>query len=305
MIFLLENDSLTEELVKQAIIAKDKPHLCIVGFSEFEKVSRKLGINEKTAQEIISSEISKFESHDGYDYIVLNIPDILDMKKEPQRVCLYFSGDLLVFVCNDDPVIAGIVDSIRTESIKNLSLSKILHLYFDKLTFDDSLDLRNLEQEIADIEDKLMLSKKIDLLELMTFRKKLLALKLYYQQLLEVYEGVEQNENDLIDSNEERNFRILSGRANRLYNGVLNLRDYVTQVREAYQTQMDISLNSIMKVFTVITSFFFPLTLIVGWYGMNLKMPEFGWRYGYLFVIGIIILTAVGTLLFFKRKKWL
>ncbi|MDD4096489.1 MAG: CorA family divalent cation transporter, partial [Oscillospiraceae bacterium] len=66
-----------------------------------------------------------------------------------------------------------------------------------------------------------------------------------------------------------------------------------------------INLNSIMKVFTVITSFFFPLTLIVGWYGMNLKMPEFGWRYGYLFVIGISVMTAIGTLLFFKRKKWL
>jgi len=54
-----------------------------------------------------------------------------------------------------------------------------------------------------------------------------------------------------------------------------------------------------------IASFFFQLTLIVGWYGMNLKMPEFGWRYGYLFVIGISVLTVVGTLLFFKKKKWL
>jgi magnesium transporter len=162
-----------------------------------------------------------------------------------------------------------------------------------------------LEEEISDLEDELMLFKKIDLIDIMTFRKKLLSLKLYYQQLLEVYEGIEQNENALIDLKEERNFRILSGRANRLYDGVLNLRDYVTQVREAYQTQIDINLNSIMKVFTVITSFFFPLTLIVGWYGMNLKMPEFGWRYGYLFVIGISILTAVTTLLYFKRKKWL
>ena len=305
MILLLENDTLTEDSIKRALTEKDKPHLCEFGFSEFEKVSHKLGISEKTTKDIFSSEISIFESHDGYDFIVLNIPDIVNMKKEPQRVCVYFSRNLLMFISNDDPVITNIVDSIRTEPLKNLSLSKIIHLYFDKLTYDDSLDLRNMEQEIADLEDELMLLKKIDLLDLMTFRKKLLSLKLYYQQLLEVYEGIEQNENALIDLKEERNFRILSGRANRLYNGVMNLRDYVTQVREAYQTQIDINLNSIMKVFTVITSFFFPLTLIVGWYGMNLKMPEFGWRYGYLFVIGISVMTAIGTLFFFKRKKWL
>ena len=78
--------------------------------------------------------------------------------------------------------------------------------------------------------------------------------------------------------------------------GVLNLRDYVTQVREAYQAQIDINLNKVMKIFTVITSIFLPLTLIVGWYGMNLKMPEYSWVYGYPFVIGLIVVTAEGKL---------
>jgi magnesium transporter len=131
-----------------------------------------------------------------------------------------------------------------------------------------------------------------------------LTLKLYYEQLLEIYEAIEQNENGLIDPRELRHFKILTGRANRLYNGVLNLRDYVTQVREAFQTQIDINLNSVMKVFTVITSVFFPLTFIVGWYGMNLRMPEFGWRLGYPFVVGIIVVTAAATLYYFKKKKW-
>ena len=107
----------------------------------------------------------------------------------------------------------------------------------------------------------------------------------------------------MIDQKELRQFKIQTSRANRLYNGVLNLRDYVTQVREAFQTQTDINLNSVMKVFTVITSIFFPLTLIVGWYGMNLRMPEFGRRYGYLFVIVISVITAAATLLHFKMKN--
>ena len=131
-----------------------------------------------------------------------------------------------------------------------------------------------------------------------------MTLKVYYEQLLEIYETIELNENGLIDQKELRQFKIQTSRANRLYNGVLNLRDYVTQVREAFQTQTDINLNSVMKVFTVITSIFFPLTLIAGWCGMNLRMPEFGRRYGYFFVIVISVITAAATLLYFKMKKW-
>ena len=90
-------------------------------------------------------------------------------------------------------------------------------------------------------------------------------LKAYYEQLLEIYETIELNENGLIGQKELRQFKIQTSRVNRLYNGVLNLRDYVTQVREAFQTQTDINLNSVMKVFTVITSIFFLLMLIFGW----------------------------------------
>ncbi len=196
------------------------------------------------------------------------------------------------------------ISDFQNEPPKKVSLAKILHQYFDRVTYDDSLTLKRIEQEISALEATLIESNKSDFLFLVSYRKRLLELKVYYEQLLEIFEAIEQNENGLIGISELRFFRILEGRANRLYNGVVNLRDYVTQVREAYQTRMDINLNSVMKVFTVITSIFFPLTLIVGWYGMNLRMPEFGWRYGYLFVIGLSAATAIATLFYFKKNKW-
>lgn len=287
-----------------AAFEQGKQYLWIIGTKELSAVSAALCLGETFIKEIQSGDVSKFESHEGFDFIALNIPADLFAEGESQRVCLYLSESVLVFFCDHDVVLEKMLSEYAAEPQKKLSLARILHQYFDRVTYDDSLTLKKIEQEISALEETLIVSKKSDFNFLTNYRKKLLELKTYYEQLLEIFEAIEQDENGLIGKTELRFFRILAGRANRLYNGVVNLRDYVTQVREAYQTQIDINLNSVMKVFTVITSVFFPLTLIVGWYGMNLKMPEFGWQYGYAFVIGISIATAIATLLYFKKKKW-
>ena len=80
----------------------------------------------------------------------------------------------------------------------------------------------------------------------------------------------------------------------------------MAHLREAYQSQLSIRQNDLMKVFTVVTAVFLPLTLLTGWYGMNFaSMPELRWRYGYPAVI-LLGAVIVGVLLYwFRRKKWL
>ena len=169
----------------------------------------------------------------------------------------------------------------------------------------DSLYLETLGQEITEIEESLITAKKKDYIkEIIKLRKKLLVLKRYYEQLFDLADSMEENENDLLSKRMVRYFHILTNRANRLSDSVSNLGDYVSQVREAYQTQVDISQNSVMKLFTVITSIFLPLTLIVGWYGMNFPMPEFEWAYGYPMVIIICATVALFSVIYFKKHKW-
>lgn len=289
---------------EQTALEPDKQYLWIIETDQLREAGATLRLSETLIREIQTGNDSKFESHEGFDFITLLIPADLFVEGKAQRVCLYMAENLIAFFCDHDIVLQKMISDFETEPLKKVSLAKIPHQYFDRVTYDDSLTLKRIEQEISALEATLIESNKSDFLFLVSYRKRLLELKVYYEQLLEIFEAIEQNENGLIGTSELRFFRILEGRANRLYNGVVNLRDYVTQVREAYQTRMDINLNSVMKVFTVITSIFFPLTLIVGWYGMNLRMPEFGWRYGYLFVIGLSAATAIATLFYFKKNKW-
>ena len=60
-----------------------------------------------------------------------------------------------------------------------------------------------------------------------------------------------------------------------------------------------------MGILTVVTTFFLPLTLITGWYGMNFEnMPELKWVYGYPMVIAVSLMIAVIEYVYFKRKKF-
>jgi magnesium transporter len=78
------------------------------------------------------------------------------------------------------------------------------------------------------------------------------------------------------------------------------------QLGDQYKANLDIRQNRIMTILTVVTTIFMPLTLIVGWYGMNFRyMPELEWRWGYPVIIVVTLLIAIGCLLFFKKKKWL
>jgi magnesium transporter len=67
-----------------------------------------------------------------------------------------------------------------------------------------------------------------------------------------------------------------------------------------------------MRVLTVISSIFIPLTFLAGIWGMNFdhsaspyNMPELGWRFGYFYALAMMLAVAIGMIIFFKRKKWL
>lgn len=297
-IYMLNEGNLipTEKISLNQLIILDNKELLL--YSEY------LSIPKRIAAECQTNQGTKFECYDGFDYIVLNLPQVLSLKGKPKHLCIYFSKNSLLFICEKPDFLINFINTLSNQ-IKIENLGKFLRLFLDHFTHDDRNVLIGIEEEIADLEEEFIVSIKNNLIDYISdSRRELLGLKQYYEQLLDIAEGIEENENKLIDQKELRYFKILTNRINRLLSNVLNLRDYLTQVREAYQAQLDISLNNVMKLFTVITSIFLPLSLIVGWYGMNLKMPEYKWIYGYPFVIILSLFVALGTLFYFKKNKW-
>ena len=91
-------------------------------------------------------------------------------------------------------------------------------------------------------------------------------------------------------------------------------RELTASLMEVYLSTISNHMNEIMKVLTVITTIFIPLTFIVGIYGMNFdyaggekpwNMPELHWRYGYPVCVGIMLTTALGMLVWFRKRRWI
>jgi len=89
-------------------------------------------------------------------------------------------------------------------------------------------------------------------------------------------------------------------------------REAARNIMDVYLSSINIRTNEIMRVLTVISSIFIPLTFIAGVYGMNFdpklspfNMPELEWPFGYPFAIFLMLAVAIGMIVFFKRKKWI
>ncbi|MDR2766696.1 MAG: magnesium/cobalt transporter CorA [Treponema sp.] len=98
-----------------------------------------------------------------------------------------------------------------------------------------------------------------------------------------------------------------------LHDNTIRASDMVDSNRELMADVMDVNFaavsgrtNRIMKVLTIISTIFIPLTFIVGVYGMNFsRMPELQSRYGYPLIWAVMIGIAAGMLIFFKRRRWI
>lgn len=114
------------------------------------------------------------------------------------------------------------------------------------------------------------------------------------------------SESDLIDESTHLFLRDVSDHAIRVMESIESYREIVTGLLDIYVSSVNNKMNEIMKVLTVFTSIFIPLTFISGIYGMNFEhMPELKWPWAYAVVWGLFITIPSVLLVFFKRKKWL
>lgn len=279
--------------------------LGVFSYEEAEGCAGRWGIDAEALDEARRFGYARYDSFENYDCISLEMQNFEDVLLSRGSVILYLEKGRAFFATSKTEEVEKVLLGAAEALGEKLSMNRLIYQFFEEQTKEDEIAFDNIEREILDLEQALIAAGKRDCVaEIISLRKRLMVLKKYYEQFLNVLDILVENENGIFDGRTLRFFKMLARRTERRFQNVLNLREAVTQVRESYEAEVDISLNTTMKIFTVVTTIFLPLTLIAGWYGMNFQMPEYGWEHGYAIVAAFSLLFVVIGVAFFRMKKW-
>ncbi|MBP7059699.1 MAG: hypothetical protein KBA87_04665 [Lachnospiraceae bacterium] len=256
--------------------------------------------------------INVFESHADKNLMCIDWVDVKTPDMKPVQLVVCQSSDDLLFLCESKKLLETVKKTLKELEQATLVCTTcndgMLIGFLSKMMRNDEDSIEKIEDKLADIEDTVFSEKKYidDISKMSIYRKKVRGLRKYYDQMLLVSDGLCDNENNLVSEAECIHAELLYDRIKGLVGNVRDLREYTSQIGEAYQSRIGIEQNNIMKTFTIISGIFLPLSLLVGWYGMNFKnMKELNWNYGYLAVTIMSVCIVLICLMFFKKKKWM
>ena len=228
-------------------------------------------------------------------------------KASEKQVSFVWWKDCILFV-DPDGVAQTCIDRIQAMRPHHADAADDLLMdFFLALVQEDLAEIQSLEDRISALEQAVLCEKTEKFINrISSVRKELNQRSRYYTQLTDMAATIQENAGELLDTCSQSRLQYVMRRLNRLYDETQMLREYASQVSSEYQAQVDIAQNRIMKLLTIVTTVFMPLSLITGWYGMNFaNMPELEWEYGYPAAIALSVLVVGGCLLYFRRKHFM
>lgn len=259
---------------------------------------------------VILDKRPKIEMYEDYMYVAATMLSVQNKEIISEQVSFVVKKNLLLSFQE------GFEGDAFTEVRKKLVLgqSKIRRMRTDYLLYSLLLSIINTYfttlEEIGDriesTEDELITHPtKKTLNRLYVLKKQMIELRKIVWPLREVISILERNESEFIESVNRPYFRDLYEQTIHLIDTVEMYREILSGMLDIYLSSVSNRLNEVMKVLTVISTVFIPLTFIAGVYGMNFKhMPELQWRLGYPLALTLMLLVAGTFLLYFRRKKW-
>ncbi|GJH40866.1 cobalt/magnesium transport protein CorA [Capnocytophaga sp. HP1101] len=167
--------------------------------------------------------------------------------------------------------------------------------------------LDKVSEKIEAIEDELITHPREDMIsEIQLLKKSAIFLQKSIVPSREVVNKIEKTPHHLIEADTKHYFRDLHDHTVQIVETLSTYRDILWGLTDTYMGAMSNKMNNIMRLLTLISTIFIPLTFIVGVYGMNFKyMPELEWWWAYPLVWLVMIGISVMMIFYFKRKKWL
>jgi len=275
------------------------------------------GLHSLAVEDVLNQgQRPKQEDYDGQLFMTMALPNEVDEGLEAQQVSLFlldhnfvlsfYSGDFELF----EPVRQRINEGKGL--IRQAGADYLFYALVDVVVDSGFPLLDKYSQRLEQLEDDIFEERQADpIATIHAIKRDLIGLrKVFWAQSLMLGDLL-RSSHPLIGEVAFPYFRDCVDHADKIMDLLESYRDMAASLLDTHLSLVSNRMNDIMKVLTLMSTIFIPLSFIVGLYGMNFdtesawNMPELAWRYGYLFVWSVILITVIGLVVFFRRRKWL
>ena len=305
--------------VEACIPYKDKPTVTWINVDGvhnvplLEKLGECFGLHRLVMEDIMNTDQRpKMEDYGEYLYIVLKM---LSSGKNGEIVTEQISFILGAnFVLSFQEGIEGDVFPLIRERLRSgkgrlrkMGADYLAYSLLDAIVDNYFVILEKFGDKIESIETELIGNPTQETVQrIYQLKREMIYLHNAVWPLREVASGIGKHESPLIKGSTAPYLRDVYDHVIHIIDSVDIYREMLSSMLDMYLSSVSNRLNEVMKVLTVISLIFMPLTFIAGVYGMNFKyMPELEWHYGY--PASLLAMLGIGVFMYFyfKRKKWL
>lgn len=281
--------------------------------SIIEKIGKEFKLHPLMLEDILNtSQRPKMDDYDDYIFIVLKMLYYNENTNEissEQLSFVYVDNYVFTFQEFDGDVFDGIRERLETAkgNIRKLGADYLIYGLIDSIVDSYFIILEKIGDRTEDIEQELMENPKKEVLQsIYKLKREMIFLNNSIWPLRELVSGLARTESPVFDKNTSIYFRDVYDHIIQVIDIIESYRDMVSGMLDTYLSSISNRTNDVMKVLTIFSTMFIPLTFLVGIYGMNFEnMPELKWTYGYPIFWLLTIAIIYIMIRYFKRKKWL
>lgn len=287
-------------------------HICGAQQVEVLRHLDRFGLHPLVLEDIVNTaQRTKYEDYGEYVYIVLKmVSDSGNGSVDAEQISIVLGKNFVISV-EEGP--SGAFDSVREMiqksrgQVRRMGADYLAYLLLDKVVDNYFLILETLGERIEVLQDELVERPSQDgLRRLHWMRRDTLLLRRSIWPLRGILGGLERERTSLFAETTRVYLRDVYDHTVAIVETIETFRETLSSVLEIYLSSVSNRMNEVMKVLTVITTIFMPLTFITGLYGMNFKyLPGLDRPWALAIVVGVMLAVVIFMLVQFRRKRWL
>lgn len=276
-----------------------------------ENLAREFKIESNILSDVMNPSVRpKVEELENGIFVSIKMLQYTDETLSAENLCLIIANNTLIsFQEQPGSVFEPIRERIRKHKNKiRTSGSDYLAFALLDVVVDNYIYIIGLlAEKVEDLEDEMTNDPRKELLDrINSLKRELNFLRKYIKPAKEMIINLAKLESEFIHDENHMHFRELLDNINEASELSDSYREILYDQLNIYHSSMSTKLNDIMRILTVFSVIFIPLTFIVGVYGTNFEnVPELHWPHGYFIMWGVMVLTTLAMLWLFRRKKWL